>query len=385
MKGYESIPSTADEEMSAFKSSSSTSFAADSNRRRRSPALVKWTILTIGLLVLLAVSFQSSEKVGTAASLRSASFGLVPSPTQERVYPGNVHVELATYHHQPASAVVLPDPPAQPEPPKDKIYNHNPHVKLLAYHHQKVNHFQNDNEKAEPEYWSQPYYQTTEHWKGPGYPIFCIVAGEAHEDFGFIYPFVSEDLAKHFGAAAIQPEHRFYGTKKPVSNATKEQLLELLTVPQALADVARFTRHVATELGCNPHDKSSPKYCPIITVGGSYGGFLSTMSRMVYPDHVDIGYAGSGPILIYGQLVPDTRRFFDILTKAYDHASPGCADAVRRTLYSTRDTIMQVASETGSISKAAEAVGICGDLPEYIQSPEGLVDAIQDCFGNRFQ
>ena len=348
MKGYESIPPTSEED-------SSSAFADNNRRRHWQPALGKWAVVAGTLLLLLAAPFalNSSESVG---SLRAAS------------------------------AVMLPNPPPAPKPPKDVIYNNNPHVKLLAYHHQKVNHFRDDNYKTQPKVWSQPYYQTTQYFKGPGSPIFCIIGGEAVQNRGFIYPFVSEDLAKYFGAAVIQPEHRFYGVKKPVSNATKEELLELLTVPQALADVVSITQHVAEhELGCNMKDKSSPHYCPIITVGGSYAGFLSALGRMVYPDFIDMAYSASGPILLYGQLVPDPNVYYDILTNAYEHASPGCAAAIRDTLYATSDKIVQVANQTGSLAQAAQAVGVCGELPEYIKTPEVLADALVEVSSSRFQ
>lgn len=271
-----------------------------------------------------------------------------------------------------------------------KIFNKNPNVKLLSYEQQKVNHFGNTyqtfvDETISQEYWTQMYYQTTEHFQGPGSPILCIIAGEAYQYSGFIYPFVSDDLAKHFGAAAVQLEHRFYGNVKPVSNATKKQLLELLTVPQALADVVRFTQHIATSLGCNIKDKTSPEYCPIITVGGSYAGFLSAMARMVYPDYIDMAYSGSGPILLYGQLA-DPNVYYDILTKAYDHASPGCAAAIKSSLTNMTDTVIRVANETGSLVQAANAVDICGDrLPVFIQDAHALADAIVDTASGQFQ
>lgn len=355
MKGYESIPSITAEQ----GTSSSASLMSSADKGRRHPALVRWTAATIALLVLIAAPFalngNSSENLG---SLRSAS-----------------------------AVVMLPNPPPAPKPPKGKIYNNNTHVKLLSFRHQRVDHFRADIYETKPEYWSQPYYQTTEHWKGPGSPIFCIIGGEAYQDHGFIYPFVSQDLAQHFGAAVIQPEHRFYGVKKPVPNATKEQLLQLLTVEQALADVVALTHHVAQhELGCHMHDKSSPHYCPIITVGGSYAAFLSAMARMVYPDYIDMAYSASGPILMYGQLVDDPNVYYDIMTKAYDHASPGCAAAIKDTLSDMNHTIQHVAKQTnGDLSQAAQAVGVCGKLPAYITTPEILADALVEISSSRFQ
>jgi hypothetical protein len=361
MKGYESIPTIAvDDEAS----SSVPSFQMSPINNRRQSGL-KWIIATATLLMMVFVAPLLLND-GSSSSVRSK-------------------METWGSSLRSASVVMLPDPPLTPKPSKDKIYNNNTHVKLLSFKHQKVNHFRDDTYKKEPEqYWSQPYYQTTEYWKGPGSPIFCIIGGEAVQQRGIIYPIVPDMYAKHFGAAVIQPEHRFYGVEKPVSNATKEQLLELLTVPQALADVVHFVQHVRKELGCSL-DKSSKHYCPVITVGGSYAAFLSAMSRMVYPDFIDMAYSSSGPILMYGQMVDDPNVYYDIMTDAYDHASPGCAAAIKHTLYAMNDTIQQVFNETGSLAQAAEAVGLCGVLPEYITTPNILADAIVEVSSSRFQ
>ncbi len=76
--------------------------------------------------------------------------------------------------------------------------------------------------------------------------------------------------------------------------ATIDELLELLTPHQAMADMVRLTKHFKEELNCAQYNRSSKNYCPVITVGGSYPGFLSAMFRLVYPDFVDISYASSG-------------------------------------------------------------------------------------------
>jgi hypothetical protein len=39
--------------------------------------------------------------------------------------------------------------------------------------------------------------------------------------------------------------------------------------------------------------RTSIEYCPVISVGGSYPGWLSATARLLYPDLIDIGYAAS--------------------------------------------------------------------------------------------
>jgi hypothetical protein len=76
---------------------------------------------------------------------------------------------------------------------------------------------------------------------------------------------------------------------KPLREPTVTQLPQLLTPQQGIADVLRLVIVCLRESDCrafSPH-RSSPKYCPLITIGASYPGFLSAILRLVYPDIVD--------------------------------------------------------------------------------------------------
>ena len=125
----------------------------------------------------------------------------------------------------------------------------------------------------------QKYFANPDFHEGPGHPIFVIIGGEDGVDF-ILYPFVSETLARKHSAYTVCIEHRFYGNSLPVpiDEITNEDLRNLLTPAQALADAVRLIKHKQEELGCGP--RGTPYYCPIITIGGSYPGFLSGMYRM---------------------------------------------------------------------------------------------------------
>eukprot|EP00536_Pseudo-nitzschia_multiseries_P008929 jgi/Psemu1/306141/fgenesh1_kg.237_\ len=108
--------------------------------------------------------------------------------------------------------------------------------------------------------------------------------------------------------------------------------------------------------------------------GGSYPGFLAAMLRFRYPDVIDAGYASSAPLELYSQLV-DSDAYFDKVTDTAELASPGCADAVRSTLFAARDELIAGfdPSTTGTnegrrrLKDAASATGFCPDtLPSYI-------------------
>ena len=242
--------------------------------------------------------------------------------------------------------------------------------KALFYNKQILDHFGDDNSSV----WSHRYYKSIKHFGGPGHPIFLAVGGEGAFDHGMLYPFVTDVLTKRFGAAVVQPEHRFYGPYQPVANATVDELLQLLTPQQAMADMIRLVTHHLSKTvfeGCSP-DRASPAYCPLITVGGSYPGFLSAMFRLVYPDVVDAAYASAAPFYMYDQR-SDPNAYYDIVTAVAEHASPGCPYAMKQTLLDVVDEIMAAAS----LQEAAAHVGICDDLiPDHITTKEMLSDAL---------
>ena len=98
----------------------------------------------------------------------------------------------------------------------------------------------------------------------------------------------------------IEPEHRFYGTSNPVGEAPfGQESLRLLTPQQALADAVGLILAKQREHNCTGY--GTPGYCPVITMGGPYPGFLSAMMRLRYPAVVDIAYSASAPTLLYAQ------------------------------------------------------------------------------------
>lgn len=166
---------------------------------------------------------------------------------------------------------------------------------------------------------TQRYYTSSTHFQGPGSPIFVVLGGESgiEPSTGLFYPFITDTLAENFGAFVLEPEHRFYGASQPVTAEAIDQArksgkqdprVELLTSEQALHDMARLVRVMRIRLGCSL-DRFSTRYCPIITVGGSYPGFLSAMSRILFPFLVDMSYAASAPMKFYAQLTDDAAYY----------------------------------------------------------------------------
>ena len=193
-----------------------------------------------------------------------------------------------------------------------------------------------------------------------------------------LYPFITEDLAKRFGAAVVQPEHRFYGPYQPLPfpSSVKDRL-DLFTPAQAMSDMRRLVMGHLREKGqdfegCSPH-RSSKKYCPLITIGASYPGFLSAMFRLLHSDVVDMAYASSAPLLMYAQ-VTDNREYYNIVTRAAERASPGCAHAVKMTFTEVDQLIL----DSPTVDDAALAVGVCAgnQLPVALNTTKDLAEGL---------
>jgi Serine carboxypeptidase S28 len=261
-----------------------------------------------------------------------------------------------------------------------RMENHDENSALF-YDEQIIDHFSEDGVGLKS-YWKHRYYVSTRYFGGPGSPIFLVIGGEGALDHGMLYPFVTDVLAKRFNAAVVQPEHRFYGAYQPVQNATIPQLLKLLTPQQAIADMLRLvTVHLreTTLKGCSP-DRRSAKYCPLITIGGSYPGFLSTIFRLVHPDVVDAAYASAAPLLMYAQRT-NPNVFYDIVTASAENSSPGCPTAVRQAL----NDIDKVVLGAPTLRDAALHVGICeNSIPHSIKDQLSLSNRLLDMVSYSF-
>lgn len=191
-------------------------------------------------------------------------------------------------------------------PKVDVLLDKSMDVKPL-WHDQFLDHIGQDTEHSHHiKTFKQRFLKKSEHWKGPGYPILVIMGGEGPIDPPMLYQFVHDGLAEAFGAFVLEPEHRFYGETHPVRNPTVDDFIKYLTPDQALADAVNLIQYTRDELGCHT-DPTSPKYCPVITFGGSYPGFLSFALRFRYGDYIDAAYASSAPLHLVSHGLERTR------------------------------------------------------------------------------
>jgi hypothetical protein len=231
-------------------------------------------------------------------------------------------------------------------------------TKSRYYKHMHVDHDDITSKKT----FTSRYFQRDTYWKGPGHPIFVILGGEDPLE-NLLYPFIYYHLAKQYGAVTIGIEHRFFGESWPIKHPTHNEMAKLLSPKQALEDAKQLIQYKRKELGCSP-DRTSANYCPVMTIGGSYPGFLAALMRITYPDIVDIGYAASAPLHLYDHTAAP-ESYFDKLTAVADKASPGCADAARKTFQEMKEFTLQ----SSNLDKVAKQLGVCYKheaIPKYI-------------------
>mmetsp|Transcript_34496 Transcript_34496/g.73497 ORF Transcript_34496/g.73497 Transcript_34496/m.73497 type:complete len:526 (-) Transcript_34496:600-2177(-) len=224
------------------------------------------------------------------------------------------------------------------------------------YEEQLVDHFSTSTAT-----WKQRFYSSDKYFGGPGSPIFVIIGGEGGvpPEVGIFYPWVLEGLAKVHNAAVVEPEHRFYGESLPFGqDSFTPDKLQLMNSQQALADVAHFVRAQQAKRNCT--ERGTPTYCPVLTIGGSYPGFLSAMMRLRYPAVVDMAYSASAPMKFYSQQV-DQYAYYARVTASAERSLQGCGAAVKAAF----EAYEQFAKES-SVEVIAEKLGICN---------KGLVDA----------
>ena len=218
---------------------------------------------------------------------------------------------------------------------------------------QRVDHF-----SERQDTFQQRYYLNESMFGGPGFPIIAILGGEGAipPTSGIYYASVVAYAAK-LKALVIEPEHRFYGTSQPFG-AFDTQNLQLLNVQQALADYATFITAMRRQYRCSGAN-GEPR-CPVVTVGGSYPGWLSFAMRLRYPAVVDIAYAGSAPVRFYSEEVGQ-YDYYRIITDSAARANASCPDAVRHMLGATLGA--------PGVTKAdiTSKLNLCAPLPEYMQ------------------
>ncbi|GLJ44762.1 hypothetical protein SUGI_0941410 [Cryptomeria japonica] len=211
----------------------------------------------------------------------------------------------------------------------------------------------------------QRYLLDKKYWGGSqgNFPIFVFAGDEGDLVSDIHYLGFMTELAVHFQALLLYIEHRYYGLSMPFGsqedsfkNATT---LAYLTAEQALADYAVIIVDLKKNL--------SAQDCPVIVIGGSYGGMLAAWFRLKYP-HIAVGALASSAPLLYFDNITSPDAFAEIVIKDFKNASETCYASIESSLAE----IIKVGSTADGLKTLANIFDTCR-VPE---STDTLIDAL---------
>jgi len=151
-----------------------------------------------------------------------------------------------------------------------------------------------------------------------------------------------------------------------------------MTPSQALADAAHLVQTFQSDYNCGP--RGTPTYCPVITVGGSYPGFLSFAMRLQHSDVIDGAYAASAPVNFYSQKTPQSE-YYNLVTKSAELSLSGCAEAIQSALSTVHEEIL---AATDFEAYAVSSLNVCPDVPSYITTASMFADELFMVIGYTF-
>lgn len=233
------------------------------------------------------------------------------------------------------------------------------------YYNQTLDHF-----NYRPESYStfqQRYVINFKYWGGANStsPIFAYLGAEEPLDGDLSLIGFLPDNAVQFNALLVYIEHRYYGKSIPFGSREEalknSSTLGYFNSAQAIADYAEILTYVKKQY----HAEG----CPVIVVGGSYGGSLASWFRLKYP-HVALGaLASSAPILYFDDITPQDG-YYSIVTKDFREASETCYQTIRDSW----PEIDRVASQPDGLSILSKKFRTCNplkktsELKDYLDS-----------------
>ncbi|KAL5763903.1 hypothetical protein ACOSQ2_016497 [Xanthoceras sorbifolium] len=199
----------------------------------------------------------------------------------------------------------------------------------------------------------QKYVMNFKYWGGPNTssPIFVHAGAEVPVTWG-IGGFIV-DLASQFNGLLLFIEHRYYGDSMPFGSEEEAyqnaSTLGYFSSTQALADYAQLITDVKKNL--------SAENCPVIAVGGSYGGMLASWLRLKYP-HIVIGaLASSAPILYFDDITPQ-NGYHVVVTEDFREYSESCYNTIKESW----NEIDRVGAQTNGLVNLSSIFSTCSPL-----------------------
>lgn len=185
------------------------------------------------------------------------------------------------------------------------------------------------------------------------------------------FSYLAIQYAEKTGSPLFALEHRFFGSSFPEGNEyelTKDNLLQYLTIPQVLNDIAVFI---------NKMRKSFCEKCPVILFGGGYLGALASWFHVKYPHLSTYVVSSSSPIILNQTLPSYDENVYNIIK----NINSGCLDSITKILSKITDqNLIYSLSESLSNAVLWESThpnlinNVCDNLKG--DSPDDLIDAV---------
>jgi lysosomal Pro-X carboxypeptidase len=215
------------------------------------------------------------------------------------------------------SDVVPCCPPFGPSPPEPFPAKYV--TKWFTQPKDHFNYFAPSDANGNTDTFQQRYLYDDRHWAGPPAPIIfvpCVEAGPAPYYYGE-YGWVIDTLAKNLSALVVLGEHRGFGLTYPSTDDNTGDLSGW--IPDA-AHVGTLTEAQVLEddnaLVISLRQNLSAWDSPVIAIGGSLSGEMSTWFRIRYPFTVDMALAASAPIFGFPGLC-DQYSWNKVVTDAF--------------------------------------------------------------------
>ncbi|XP_039947886.1 putative serine protease K12H4.7 [Bactrocera tryoni] len=234
----------------------------------------------------------------------------------------------------------------QREPPVGGALNREASPRALSTNtiEQKLDHFDETNEKT----WQMRYMENDEYFTEGG-PIFIYVGGEWTISSGSITRGHFVDMAKEHNGILFYTEHRYYGTSRPTSDITVDNL-KYLHVKQALADLAHFITYQRENYPGLANSK-------VIMAGGSYAATMVVWFKRLYPELLTGGWASSAPLLAQ----VDFKEYKEVVGRALrELGSEQCYNRVQNGT-KTLETMIQ----DGRAAEVKAMMKICNNFDEH--------------------
>ncbi|KAL4707492.1 hypothetical protein ACJJTC_000244 [Scirpophaga incertulas] len=158
------------------------------------------------------------------------------------------------------------------------------------------------------------------------------------------------DIATAIGASLFYTEHRYYGKSKLTADISASAL-ELLSIDQALRDLAQFIEYVKS----NDFEGGQYKSAKVVLFGCSLAGSISVWMRHLYPRLVDVAVSDSGPLVAQ----EDFKEFFEVTTNVLRFYG---GDQCVQTIKDATDAILAVANTTKGDELISNTFNTCTDF-----------------------